>query len=117
MVSIVILMVGLLGLLQVINVATEQNLKNAIRSEAVQIAENKINELQLAPYDNISASYPLQSIPSKIRGITNRIYNVTKSSSEYHSGSTNVSKELTVHVSWSYKNISTAHEVRTIKTK
>lgn len=116
MVSIVILMVGLLGLLQAINIATEHNIKNALRSEAVQIADAKINELKFVAYDNISASYPVQSVLSRIRG-SGRSYNVLKSSSEYHAGSSEVSKELVVHISWLYKNMSTSHEIRTIKTK
>lgn len=116
MVSIVILMVGLLGLLQAINLAMEQNIKNVLRSEAVQIAENKMNVLKLTPYDNISASYSMQSMPSRIRG-SNRSYSVHRSSTKFNAGASETSKELVVNVSWLYKNSPTVHEIRTIKVK
>jgi type IV pilus assembly protein PilV len=116
MVSIIILMVGLLGLLQAINVATEHNIKNSIRTEAVQVGENKIVELKLKPYDNISALYQNVLVPSRIRGVTKN-FNVSRSSSEFHAGSAEVSKELIVRVGWIYKNISSNHEVHTIKTR
>ena len=116
MVSIVILMIGLLGLLQAINIATEHNIKNSIRTEAVQIAENKISLMKLVPYDNISASYSAAEEPSKVRGVTKK-YTVNRSSVDLHAGSAEISKELIVRVSWSYKNISSNHEVHTIKSR
>ena len=40
MVAMVITLVGLLGLLQSVNLATEHNIKNALRDEAVQVGED-----------------------------------------------------------------------------
>lgn len=56
LVSIVILTVGLLGMLQVINLAIKTNLQNQMRNQAVTIAEEQMAREKSLPFDNISAS-------------------------------------------------------------
>lgn len=123
MVSIIILMVGMLGLLVAIDAASVQVLKDSLRTEAVQVAENRISTMKLLPYDSISSTaapgiyyYPPETVASRLRG-SSKSYTVRRSTSEYHPGSSQVSKELRVRVSWLLKNVSTSHEVRTIITK
>src|SRR6185369_7465004 len=68
--AILILMVGMLGLLQAINLATEVNIRNQVREEAVFMGERVMNELRGRGFDNISATYAAYTLPSKLRGVT-----------------------------------------------
>jgi type IV pilus assembly protein PilV len=117
--AILILMVGMLGLLQAINLASEVNLRNQIREEGVFMAERVMNEMRGRGFDNISvASTPTQpfnygpyQLPSKIRGVS-RTYTVQKSSSVLSTvNSQYVTKQLSVTVSWSYKGVGYQNKV------
>lgn len=112
MVAIIIMMVGLLGLLQSVNLATEHNIKNQLRNEAVQVAEESMNRLKITPYDSISAAYTPVSVASSLRG-GRSAYVVTKSSSQISTGTL----QLVVHIGWLYRNISSTYEVRTLKSQ
>lgn len=110
MVSIIILMVGMLGLLEALGLASHQVARNGLRSEAVKLAENQMIAMKIKPYGMIFSSYTV--VPSKSRGATVN-YFVNRSSAEI---SRDISKELTVRVDWKYKNMPNFHEVRTIRT-
>lgn len=56
LVAIVILMVGLLGMLQAINLAMDKTLENQLRQEAVAVAEKTISNQKALPFANITAS-------------------------------------------------------------
>lgn len=106
MVAIVIMMVGLLGLLQAINLATDANLKNHLRDEAVYVGEKYLNELKGSGFDNIAATYPLISTASKIRGTGKKLMIET--------GSTSLAsdtKQLLVVVRWTYKGVTYENRV------
>jgi type IV pilus assembly protein PilV len=112
MVAIVILMVGMLGLLQSINLAIDVNLRNNLRNEAVYLGESEMNKLKGRGFDNISASYASYYVTSKIRG-TSRNFSVQKSSTVLSTVSLlPAAKQLTVVVSWTYKG--TPYENRVI---
>ena len=103
--AILILMVGMLGLLQAINLATEVNIRNQVREEAVFLGERVMNELRGKGFDNISAAYGAYNSPSKLRGVT-RSYTVLRSSTVLStvSGSP-ATKQMTVTVTWNYKGV------------
>ena len=77
LVAMLILMIGLLGMLQVINLAIRTNLQNEVRDRAVAIAEDRMAREKSLPFGNITASVEKNiTIPSNIRsGSTN--YSVT----------------------------------------
>lgn len=113
MMAILILMVGMLGLLQAINLATEVNIRNQVREEAVYVGERVMNEMRGRVFDDISVAstptnlytYSTYQLPSKIRGAS-RSYNVTRSSRVLSTvDSKHVTKELAVLVAWSYKGV------------
>ncbi len=106
MAAIIIMMVGLLGLLQAINVATEANIKNHLRDEAVYVGERYLNELKGQGFDNIAATYPLYSTASKIRGTGKKLMIETSSTSL--AGDT---KQLLVVVRWTYKGVTYENRV------
>ena len=109
MVAMVITLVGLLGLLQSVNLATEHNIKNALRDEAVQVGEDYLSDLRGRPLANISG---VRIVPSRLRG-NQKSFVVTQSTNVMSNSN---ARELIVRVSWSYKNVSSHHEVRTIRS-
>ena len=107
LVAIVIMMVGLLGLLQSINVATEYNLKNQLRDEAVYTGEKYLNEMKGRGFDNIAPTYPLISTASKIRGGAGKKMMIETSSTSLASDT----KQLLVVVKWTYKGVTFENRV------
>lgn len=117
--AILIFMVGMLGLLQAINLATEVNLRNQLRDEAIYLGERVMNEMRGEGFDNIPVAaiptdtytYPTYQLPSKIRGAS-RSYDVSKRSAVLSTvDSKHVTKQLTVIVSWSYKGVTYENRV------
>jgi type IV pilus assembly protein PilV len=110
MVAILILIVGLLGLLQAINLSMDVNLRNHLREEAVSVGERAMNELRNKGFDNISVAspsynYATYQVPSKIRG-TSKSYSVSRSSTVLSEQNTKpVTKQLEVVVRWTYKGV------------
>uniref|UniRef100_C6E165 Prepilin-type N-terminal cleavage/methylation domain-containing protein n=1 Tax=Geobacter sp. (strain M21) TaxID=443144 RepID=C6E165_GEOSM len=110
-VSMVIVLVGLLGLVQAMGVATSYNLKNQFRDEAVLIGEEQMADLfrlpeaAQIPFDSMSAA-------SRIRGDRN-MYGIIRSAKKV--GSTS-SYRLTVNVNWTHKQVPYQYEVQTMRT-
>lgn len=55
MVSIIIMMVGLLGMLQAINLAMDKNIENQLRQKAIAVAEQQLNNLKGQSFGTIAA--------------------------------------------------------------
>ena len=109
--AILILMVGMLGLLQAINLATETNLRNQLRDEAVFVGERVMSELRGRGFDNISATYAATTLPSRLRGVS-RTYGIQKSSTVLSTeNALPVTKQLRVVVTWTYKGVGYQNEV------
>ncbi len=124
MVAILITMVGLLGLLQAMNIATEQNLRNASRDEAVQVAEDAMSQLRARPFAQISSGLPSSSYPnsphsypvlyerSRLRGVssTKSNYVVVRTVTAISDNS----KLVQVQARWKFKNTSTSQILQSI---
>lgn len=54
MVSIVILMVGMLGMFQSINLAMDKNIENQLRQKAIAVAEQQLDSLKGRTFSNIT---------------------------------------------------------------
>jgi prepilin-type N-terminal cleavage/methylation domain-containing protein len=114
LVSLVITMVGLLGLLTAINLSIVTNMGNELRLQATGIAEDVLNEARQQPFVNITGSWtqPTGTPPRLgnyyVRGIKKN-YTVTKSVTSFTD-----TKRITVGVSWLYKNQALEHTVSTI---
>ena len=104
LVAMVITLVGLLGLLQSINLAMEHNVRNHLREEATRVGEREMNAFRANP-----SALALKRITSAT--VPNKRFIVTKSSNAFAS-----SQELEVVVRWSFKNLSTQHRVKSIVT-
>ena len=114
MVAMLIMMVGLLGLLTSVNVASEHNLKNHLRNEAVQIAGTAMSAQRIRPFDNLTATSVSQSVPSLIRGVAKN-YTMTRSINKPYLSAD--SREIVVGVDWTYKGSSFHHETHSIRSR
>jgi type IV pilus assembly protein PilV len=56
MVSIIILMVGLLGMFQALNIAMDKNLENQLRQKGIAVAEQQLNSLKGRSFSNITGN-------------------------------------------------------------
>jgi len=112
-----ITLVALLGLLQAVNVATEQNLRNATREEALQIAEDRMSNFRAKPFEQISStpsphSYALESVPSRLRGVSTT-YSVLKTVTAL----SDASKMIQVQASWKFKNATVSQGLQTVVSR
>ena len=109
----VIMVIGLLGLLQTVIIATERNLQNELRDEAIQVGENSLNSMAVRPFTMLTTVSRTTQVPSKVRAFT-KTYTVTQSLSNLGTES----KQLLVDVRWGFKDYTSYHHsVMTIKTK
>lgn len=113
MVSIVIMMVGMLGLLVGLNVATEMNIKNHLRDEAVYVGEKYLNELRGQAFSSTAVTYPLISTASKVRG-TGKKLKIETSSTPLATNTTSDTSSLLVVVKWTYKGVEYQNRVSAV---
>lgn len=117
MVSIVIMMIGMLGLLETLSVSMQHNLKNRLRDEGIRIGERYMTELKATPFDDIMANYSTARPQSKLRGISKE-YVVERSSLVLGTDDTgNTSKQVTVVVKWAFRNQTTLNRVVSVVAK
>lgn len=110
MVAILIMMVGMLGLLASVDIATEVNLKNHIRDEAVYIGEKYMNIQRGKPFDKLSTSYGPRYEPSRIRA-ANKSYTIDMTTGDLSTNATTPSKRVRVVVKWTYKGVEYQNEL------
>ncbi len=109
MVATVIMLVGLLALLQSVNLALEHNLKNQQREEVTRVAEDIMNGMRSQPFGTIFTLYT--TVPSKMR-MMNRQYTVRRRATPPMPASF---QQYQVDVRWAYKNYSTTHSIVTVR--
>ena len=109
LVAIVILMVGMLGLLQVINVAMDQNLNNIFRNEAVMLADDMMMKNRARAFVSISTGTQQGYEQRNVRGIMKN-YSVTRVVTDR----TGNSKEIAIDVRWKKKNAAYSHSVNSV---
>lgn len=111
LVAIVILMIGMLGLLQSVNIALETNFRSQQRDEVVRVGEMIMNRMRNQAFENVSTR-PL-IIPSRLRSL-NSSYTVMRTVTPITAGQTD---QYRVDVRYKYKNYSTTHSLVTLRGK
>ena len=104
-VATLILMVGLLGMLQGINLAMEKSVETVLRSEAIALADDVMTKQRGYLFTAIT-SVSKAPYPRTVRGIQ-RSY----SASIAVARPTSNSKKSTVIISWNYKKAAKSHSV------
>jgi type IV pilus assembly protein PilV len=110
--AVLIMMVGLMGLLQAVNIATEHNLGNILRNEATTIADDQMVQAKSLVVDSAS----LTALPDIAIVVSTPIRTGTKSYSVTRTvttASTN-SREVVVTVSWQYKGKTLRHMISSL---
>lgn len=112
LVAIVIMMVGLLGLLQAVNVGLNHNMSSQVRSEATMIADEALANELAKPFDLVSTS-------TANRNVSNRpVLNAFRNFSVVRTGATlSNSKQVNITVIWRHKNVRSTHETSSVVSK
>lgn len=104
LVSIVILMVGMLGLLQAVNIAVSSNTQNQLRAEALLVADRWMAHELAKGFDSVStASKNEYTQRSVLNGFRN--FSVARSGTVFQN-----SKEVRFKVSWRHKGVRYTHD-------
>ena len=106
LVSLVILMVGLLGMLQGINLAMDKNVENALRNEALTVVDDRMMLKRAKQFDALSTITSYTPLQRSYRGGF-KSYSVQ----EVVSLATPNSKEVKITVAWKYRNKRNTHSV------
>lgn len=109
LVALVILMVGLLGLLQTINLAVDQNLGNVFRNEAVMVVDDAMMRKRAKSFDSLSTGTKFVIYSTQVRGIPKK-FNLTE---KVDSITTN-SKQISIEASWTKKNNTYNHSATSV---
>lgn len=97
LVAIVILMVGMLGLLQGVNLAYRENLKTILRNDAVELADEQMLAMKQKPYDLISTNLtPNTKLVSRNMRAAQKQYSVVTRGIQL----TSKTKEIDISISW-----------------
>jgi type IV pilus assembly protein PilV len=107
LVAIVILMIGMLGLLQAVNVAINSNMQTQFRNEALVVADRAMAHELAKGFNSVSTTTKSEIIQRNVAGAFKN-YSVTRNPT----GSNNFenSKEIRFRVSWSYKGTRYDHD-------
>lgn len=113
-VAIAILMVGMMGLMEAINVATATNVRNVLRQEAVQLGDQKLNESRALAFDNITSHTALRTTTRTVRTIS-KPFSYQRTVTNLPTGAvTPTSKRVQVTVTWQFKGVTNTHIVNTV---
>ena len=117
LVAMVILTVGLLALLQTVNVAIVSNMNNQLRGEGVSVGDLRMTSILQKPFDLISTTTNVSVEPRRINnGFRN--YSVTVVGSGIAGSSPDFTTKLVdITVRWNYKGVRYNHEFSTLVSK
>jgi len=115
MIALVILLISSLALMKTASLGITMNVQNALRDEAVNVAEIEMNDLRSRPFDNIASAATTTVVSRNFRGFTVD-YTVTPTVTDINASSQQ-SKQISVSVAWSYRNKDYSHEITTLLRK
>lgn len=117
MMAMLITVIGLMGLLESVNLAMGYNLKNQLRDEAVLIGEQQMGVLKATPFNQVLPSTTVQ-VDSRLRGGFTKFFTVKSESTTWSApDQPDQAKLLTVTVTWTYKGIMYTHEVKSTRSQ
>jgi type IV pilus assembly protein PilV len=107
LISIVILMIGMLGLFQTITVALDKNLENQLRQKAIAVAEQQLNDLKGRSFSNITgntSTFQSVAVGSVFKNISaqRQIANLAASDPK--------TKQVSIRVWWRYRGKPYEHQ-------
>jgi len=116
MFSLVILLIASLALMQTAMLGISMNVQNAMRDEAVNVAEMRMNQLKSLPFIHTDLA-PVENfaepgISRSFRGFSIN-YMSTRTVDDINANS----KQITLVIAWSYRGKTYSHGVTTIMRK
>ena len=108
--AVLVMTVGLLGLLQSVNVAYEHNLRNNLREEAVAVALEQMNAIRRM---KLPKNTPYQGFSTAVRGMGGIYKKFAVTSRAQPIGGD--SNRLEVAVRWHFKNMTTTYRIYSIR--
>lgn len=120
MMALVILLIVSLALMQTATLGIAINLQNALRDEAVNVAEMRMNHLTSLPFTSTVTHADLapvidfteSGIPRSFRGFSVN-FTPTRTIADINANS----KQITISISWDYRGKSYSHGITTIMRK
>lgn len=103
MVAIVILMVGLLGMFQSINLVMEKDIESQLLQRGVEVAEQRMSDLKAMPFANLTGNNKTTATVA----IGSSFRNMSVESLIQNLATT---KQVSVRVSWRYRGRSYEHQ-------
>lgn len=111
LVATVILSVGLLGLLQAVNMGIENNLTTQFRNEAVSVADTLMTVEKARPFAQLTSPSSTFSV-SRSHRLFFKNYSVTKIMTPQSS----LTKSLQFNISWTHKGRKFSHSISSLVT-
>lgn len=108
-VAIFILMIGLLALLQAINVSYRASLASQLRIEAVSVADEAMAKQKATSFDQLPVT-TLSYSSSRLVGGAWKMYSTTVTGAAV----SNNTKNLQIAVAWKYKGSRFVHQLSTL---
>jgi type IV pilus assembly protein PilV len=116
--AMLIMTVGLLGLLQSLQIAYQHNTRNRMREEGIRLAEEQMNQFRQMRYENVTATNVCTPPDMVKRGIMaggrTDLFSVTRDARLIPGTD---SKKLTVTVQWSFRHVTSAHVLYSMKSE
>lgn len=110
-VAFAIILIGLLGLLEGVNIALKQNSNNQQREEVVRVAEQVMNNMRTRAFPAVFS--PITTVKSTLKMGT-ATYLVLRTSQVI---TADVSERYNVDVHWRYGNYSATHSISSVRGK
>ncbi len=113
LIALMLLLITSLAMMQTSLLAIQTNLVNSLRDEAVSIAELRMNELRNLQFDDLTPTAPTGAAEAPITrnmraasfsfGLRRTVADINLDT-----------KQVTVTVNWSYKNVPYTHSITTV---
>lgn len=110
LVAMVIMVIGMLGLLEAVNVAMEHNLRNHLRDQAVYVGEKIMNDMRGQQFGAVFANHT--TIPMSLRGV-NKTFVVDTTTTDLGVDS----QQYAVVVRWTYKGREFRNRVVSVRSR
>lgn len=110
LVAILILMVGMLGLLQMVDVSLNHSLQNQLRNEAVYVLDAEMAKEMAKGFNKIDITTRNYTASRKILG-TYKMYSVARTGRVFSN-----SRQVDFMVSWRHKGLRYTHNASSVLT-
>jgi type IV pilus assembly protein PilV len=109
LIAMVIMVIGMFGLLEAVNVSMEHNLRNQMRDQGVYVGEKIMNDMRAQPFDATFTNNT--TIPMSLRGVSKK-YTVERKTTTLGD-----SKQYEVLVKWTYKGREYQNQVVSVRSQ